>query len=170
MVVDIQRGVVADAFDVTGVVDRIKALVERARQAGTLVVWVRHSSDTMPEDSDGWQIVPALTTAPGEPVIGKRYGDSFEDTDLETVLSHNQIGHLVVCGAQSDACVISTLFGAFVRGYNVTLAADAHTTDDRTPYGGSTAQAVITTVNQIWAYRGAPGRSAAVAASDRVVF
>ena len=56
-------------------------------------------------------------------------------------MSHagHAVGRLVVAGAQSDACVRATIHGAFTRGYDVTLASDAHTTDDRTVYGGPPA-------------------------------
>ena len=62
----------------------------------------------------------------------KNYGDAFEDTDLEDVLAELGVGRLVVTGAQTDACVRSTLHGAFVRGYDATLVGDAHTTEDLT--------------------------------------
>ena len=51
----------------------------------------------------------------------KQYGDSFEDTDLETVLAGVGVGRLVVAGAQTDECIRATLHGAFVRGYDATL-------------------------------------------------
>jgi nicotinamidase-related amidase len=59
-------------------------------------------------------------------------GDSFEDSVLETVLLGLGVGRLVVVGAETDACVRSTLHGAFVRGYDATLVSDAHTAGDRT--------------------------------------
>ena len=35
------------------------------------------------------------------------YGDSLEDTTLETVVSGLGVGRLVVVGAQTDACIRS---------------------------------------------------------------
>jgi nicotinamidase-related amidase len=37
--------------------------------------------------SQEWRIVPELTPGDTEPLIEKNYGDSFEDTALETILS-----------------------------------------------------------------------------------
>ncbi len=85
--------------------------------------------------SDGWRIVPELTPGDAEPLVEKSYGDSFEDTSLETVLSGLGVGRLVVVGAQTDACIRSTLHGAFARGYDATLVSDAHTTEDQTAWG-----------------------------------
>jgi nicotinamidase-related amidase len=76
--------------------------------------------------------VAELQSAQGEPVIHKSFGDSFEATDLEDVLSELKVGKLIVCGAQTDACIRSTLHGAIARGYDATLVSDAHTTDDCT--------------------------------------
>jgi hypothetical protein len=50
-----------------------------------------------------------LTTLENRP---KSYGDSFEDTTLEAVLSGVGVGRVVVVGAQTDWCVRSTLHGA----------------------------------------------------------
>jgi hypothetical protein len=67
----------------------------------------------------------SLRSIPGdaEPLVAKGYGDAFEATTLETVLSGLGVGRLVVAGAQTDACVRSTLRGAFVRGTTRPLSA-----------------------------------------------
>src|SRR5207237_10120504 len=85
--------------------------------------------------SDDWRIVSELTPGEAEPLVEKSYGDSFEDTTLETVLSGLGVGQLVVVGAQTDACIRSTLHGAFVRGYGATLVSHAHTTEHQTAWG-----------------------------------
>ena len=56
------------------------------------------------------------------PVIWVQHSDDKETT-LEAVLSGLRVGRLVVVGAQTDACIRSTLRGAFVRGYDATLSA-----------------------------------------------
>ncbi len=68
-------------------------------------------------------------------MVHKSFGDSFEDTNLEQVLAQAGVGRLFVTGAQTDECIRSTIHGAFVRGYDVTLVGDAHTTEDLTEYG-----------------------------------
>ena len=100
----------------------------------------------------------------------KRYGDSFEDTDLEDVLAAAGVGHLVVAGAQTDECIRSTIHGAFTRGYDVTLVGDAHTTEDLTEYGAPPPAQVIAHTNLYWKYHSAPGRTAGVADTAEVSF
>lgn len=170
-VIDVQTGVVADAYERDQVVANIATLVDRARAAGTPVVWVVHNSpDDLPRGSEPWQLVPELSVADGEPVVDKTYGDSFEDTDLEDVLAGLGVGRLLVSGAQSDACIRSTLHGALVRGYDTTLVSDAHTTEDLSQYGAPTPDLVIAHTNLYWSYHRAPGREAGTVTTAEVDF
>ncbi len=168
LVIDVQVGVVAGAHDRDGVVARIGGLVDRARAGGVPVVWVQHSSDEIEYGSDGWRVVPELEVAETEPVVHKRYGDAFEATDLEEVLAARGVGRLVVTGAQTDACVRSTLHGAFTRGYDVTLVSDAHTTEDLTPWGAPPPADVVAHTNLYWGFQSAPGRTAGTATAAEV--
>ena len=160
LVVDVQNGVVEGAHARDAVVANIGSLVEKARREQVPVVWVQHSDDGLPKGSDSWQIVPELKPEESEPLIEKNYGDSFEATTLETVLSGLGVGRLVVVGAQTDACIRSTLHGAFVRGYDAILVSDAHTTEDQTAWGAPPPDQVIAHTNLYWTYQTAPGRSA----------
>ena len=109
------------------VVSTIADLVDRARKTGTEVVWVRHSSGELPIDSPQWQIVDALSPPTANP-SSRRPTATPSRTRTSRVLAGKDVGHLVVTGAQSDACVRSTIHGGFARGYDVTLVTDAHTT------------------------------------------
>ncbi len=163
LVVDAQHGVVADAVRRDAVVGTIAGLVERARSEGVPVVWVQHRSEELVPETEAWGIVAELAPADGEPVVHKEHGDSFEATDLEDLLADRGVGRLVVAGAQSDACVRSTLHGAFTRGYDVTLVADGHTTEDLTQWGAPAPEEVIAHTNLYWRFQTAPGRVAEVA-------
>jgi nicotinamidase-related amidase len=160
VVIDVQNGVVGQAHDRDNVVGNIATLVDNARAADIEVVWVQHNSDELPRDSESWQYVPELVRRDSEPVVHKTYGDSFEETDLESVLAARGIGRLFVAGAQTDACIRSTLHGAITRGYDATLVGDAHTTEDLTTYGAPPPDKVIAHTNLYWQYHKAPGRTA----------
>ncbi len=170
LVIDVQNDVVANAHDRDGVVANIATLVERARACDVAVIWVQHSSENLPEGSDGWQYVPELEREESEPLVHKHYGDSFEETTLEAELAARGVGRLVVAGAQTDACIRSTLHGAFTRGYDTTLVGDAHTTDDYSSYGLPPANQVIAHTNMYWTWQAAPGRTASVVATAAVDF
>src|SRR5689334_14157100 len=91
IVIDVQNDVVAGAHDRDGVIANINTLVDKARTAGTPVIWVQHSDEGLPRDTEGWQYVPELKRDESEPLIHKEYGDSFEDTELEQVLAERGI-------------------------------------------------------------------------------
>jgi nicotinamidase-related amidase len=170
LVIDVQNGVVKGAYERNLVVANVSSLIEKARLERVPVVWVQHSSEQLPRGSNDWQIVAELTRNDAEPLIEKLYGDAFENTNLETVLSRFGIGRLIVVGAETDACIRSTLHGAFVRGYDATLVSDAHTTGDHTAWGAPPPDQVIAHTNLYWSYQTAPGRTAGTVKTEDVVF
>ena len=170
LIVDVQTGVVAGNHDRDAVVANIARLADKARGAGVPVIWVRHNSPEFVPGSEAWRIVAELDPRPGETIIDKRYGDAFEDTGLEAALAQARVGRLIVAGAQSDACIRSTIHGAFARGYDVTLISDAHTTEDLTAWGAPPPGQVIAHTNLYWSHQSAPGRKAMVTKTVDVDF
>ena len=171
IVIDVQNGVVPPGNHAREeVIANITTLVDKARAESVPVVWVQHSDEGLVKDSEDWQIVPELAPADGEAKVFKNYGDSFEDTDLESVLGGLGVGRLVVAGAQTDACIRSTLHGAFTRGYDATLVGDAHTTEDQTEWGNAAPDVIIAHTNLYWNYQSAPGRTAGTVETKDVSF
>ncbi|MEV2193530.1 cysteine hydrolase family protein [Streptomyces phaeochromogenes] len=170
MVIDVQKGVVAGAHQRDTVVANIAALVDTARAQGAPVVWVQHSDEGLEKGSEDWEYVAELPRRESEPLVHKSYGDSFEGTDLEEVLAAAGIGHLVVTGAQTDVCIRATIHGAFVRGYDVTLVGDAHTTEDLSQWGAPPPELVIAHTNLYWQEQSAPERKAGVVETKDVTF
>jgi nicotinamidase-related amidase len=170
LVIDVQNGVVAGAYARDVVVANVGNLVEQARREQVPVVWVQHSDEQLARGSNDWRIVPELTVGTAEPLVEKNYGDAFEDTTLEAVLSGLGVGRLVVVGAQTDACIRSTLHGAFVRGYDAILVSDAHTTEDQTTWGAPPPDQVIAHTNLYWTYQTAPRRMAGTVTTKDVDF
>ena len=170
LVVDVQNGVVAGAHERDAVVANVGSLVDKARREQVPVVWVQHSDEGLARESEDWRIVPELAPDNAEPIVEKNYGDSFEDTNLETVLSGLDVGRLVLVGAETDACVRSTLHGAFVRGYDATLVSDAHTTEDQSAWGAPPPGQVIAHTNLYWTDQTAPGRTAGTVGTEDVDF
>jgi nicotinamidase-related amidase len=170
LVIDVQNGVVAGGPNRDEAVANVATLVDKARAEDVPVVWVQHHDEGLARGSDEWRIVPELSRDDAEPLVEKSYGDSFEGTDLESVLAARGVGRLVVVGAQTDACVRSTIHGAFARGYDTTLVSDAHTTEDLTAYGAPPPEAVIAHTNLYWGFMGAPGKTAGTVRTADVEF
>lgn len=170
LVIDVQNGVVANAPNRDAVIANINTLVDKARREDVPVIWVQHWDDDLPQGSENWEYVPELVRGDAEPLVHKNYGDSFEGTELETLLAERRIGRLVVTGAQTDACIRSTIHGGIVRGYDVTLVGDAHTTEDLTAYGAPPPDQVIAHTNMYWKFQSAPGRRGGTVNTGEVSF
>lgn len=131
LVVDVQNSAIGEGWRRDEVVEHIRTLIDRAKAAGAPVVWVQHEEgDAFAPGSHGWEILERVRPEDGDIVIGKHYLDSFADTGLRAKLDELGIGHLVICGAATDACIRTTTARSLVEGYDTTLVGDAHTTDE----------------------------------------
>ncbi len=129
LVVDVQVGVLREAWDAARVIGNVALAVERARQAGVAVIWVQHHDHNLAHGSADWQWVPQLVAAPGETQIFKSCNSAFEQTPLEAELARLGATHITLAGAATNWCIRATAYAALERGYDLTLVQDAHTTD-----------------------------------------
>ncbi len=171
MVIDVQNGVVDYARNRDVTVNRIASLVDQARANGTAVIWVQHSEDDMPIDSEYWQIVPELTPLKDEKIIHKLWRSAFEETNLEDVLEQLKVDHLLISGAQTNYCVRHTIHAAIERGLDVTLVEDAHTTMDES-WNGVTipAEMIVAELNRACSNYDLPDSRVDVVAASEVRF
>lgn len=170
LVIDVQNDVVEDGFDRDAVVDRISKVVNAARRAAVPVVYVQHEDDWMKPGSEGWHIRAEVAPMDNEPIVAKKYPDSFVETTLQETLAELGIGHLIVAGAQSDACIRATSHRALSEGYDVTLVSDAHTTSAREFDGVTiTAEQNVAQVNAAAPWILYPNTTSALATHDEVV-
>lgn len=128
-------------------------LVAAARSAGVPVIFTRYvyqpgyadggvlPNELVPEMveaeallSGTWDadIVPSLTPAAGEVVIDKSRPSSFYGTQLEPVLTSQDIRNLVLCGVTTNICVETTARDAGQRDYRVHVVGDACAEYDQT--------------------------------------
>jgi nicotinamidase-related amidase len=170
LVIDVQQGSIGEGWQRDEVIDRIRTLIDQAKAAGAPVIWIQHEAGPFKPGSDTWQIMEKVRPDEGETVIGKMYLDSFADTPLRAKLDELGVGHLVICGAATDACVRTTTGRALIEGYDTTLVGDAHTTEDLTEYGAPPPDQVIAHTNLYWSFQTAPGRSAGTVATADVDF
>jgi len=170
LVVDVQVGVVATAWQAPRVIENVALAVTRARAAGVPVLWVQHADDELVPDSPAWQWVPELVPAPGETRIHKKFNSSFEATSLESALAALGTTHLVLAGAATNWCIRATAYGALERGYDLTLLNDAHTTNTIDLGDGQSVDAagIVAELNVTMRWLTYPGRHNTTASAAQV--
>ncbi len=169
IVVDVQNGVVFDAWNRDAVVSNIAEVVSAARAHSTPIVWVQHNEPEMPIGHEYWQLVPELNRLESEPLVHKQFRSSFDETTLETELAKLNASELVIVGAQTNNCIRSTIYSALERGYDVTLVEDAHTTsDEEWDNGPISAEFVVAEQNRTLLNYELPGRSCHLVKADQV--
>ena len=154
LVIDVQNDFAADGgfFDQIGanvrsiqatMIPSLIRLVDRARAAGTLVVFVQAIYDAkdlsapMRERNKRRQVeMPRCLTgswgadfhgvrpAAGEPIVIKHRYSAMHNTELDIILKRHGIRSLLLSGISTDTCVESTGRDAYFMDYYVTLVAD----------------------------------------------
>jgi nicotinamidase-related amidase len=172
VVVDVQVGVMREAWEAQRVIKNVAHAVERARSQAVPVIWVQHSNQDLAQGSAQWQWVPELVPAEGEVLIHKKYNSAFEQTALDSALAGIGATHIVLAGAATNWCIRATAYGALDRGYDLTLVQDAHTTESMQLDGGVTIEAktVIQELNIAMKWLEYPGLRNGVASARDIKF
>ena len=114
------------------IADKVQRLVDAARAAGDLVVWVLHAEpgtgDVFDPAGGLVRLVDELKPLDGEPILTKTSRNAFTTTNLAQLLTERGIRHLVLCGIQTEQCCETTARLAADLGYDVTFVLDATAT------------------------------------------
>ena len=153
LVVDVQNDFVADGgfFDQVGAdvktiqraIPPLAQLVDRAREAGVLVVFIQAIYDPqylsapmrerdlrvgrrMPRCLTGsWGAdFHVIAPRPNEPVVIKHRYSAFANSELDDLLKRHGIRNLLLAGVATDTCAESTGRDAYFIDYYVSLVAD----------------------------------------------
>lgn len=136
LIIDVQRGFFeADPApaDSDATLGRINQLAARARARDIPVFLIQHEGEepVQAPGSRAWELDPRLQAMPGDLRVRKTTPDAFLRTPLLELLAERGVGEVVVCGYASEFCIDTTARRAAALGYGVTIASDAHTTNDR---------------------------------------
>lgn len=137
----------AKAVQESGMLDKLKQLIDAFRAAGLPVIHVvvdfsesksfqtptrgqfiqniKKIGPMLEKDSWGGQIHEDFTPQPGEPVIRKPFFSAFAGTSLHEILRSRDVSQLVLTGVSTDFVVDSTSWSASDLGYDVIIPRDA---------------------------------------------
>lgn len=119
----------------------LRDLLERARQAGVLVVHLQNDGPPGAVDepgTPGWKLYFQAAESRSEVVIRKLKDDGFDGTTLDEILRKHGVGRVCVVGVMSEMCVLATARAALDRKFGVVMPHDGHATFDIGPAPGAT--------------------------------
>jgi ureidoacrylate peracid hydrolase len=124
---------------VEAVIPALRALLDAARKAGTIVVHAAEKHRPHFDDFE-WRKLPAHHLAdaqdaaffpgfepegPNETVLFKRRFSAFFATDLALFLNEQQVTRVVIAGVKTNVCIRATAQDAFANGFEPVIAREA---------------------------------------------
>ncbi|HEX9032512.1 MAG TPA: isochorismatase family protein [Streptosporangiaceae bacterium] len=137
LVIDVQESFRArplwQAISDPEIAEHLLPLVQTARAAGDLVVWVLHSepgTGTTFDPANGFvRLIEPLAPEPGEPVLTKTSHNAFTTTNLAQLLTSQGVTEVVVTGLRTEQCCETTARLASDLGYQVVFVIDGTATN-----------------------------------------
>ncbi len=77
-----------------------------------------------------WEYSKLIEPQPGDYLITKAQDDAFCDTSLDLLLRNLRVRYLIMAGFAAECCLLSTIQGAYQRGYETVLVRDACLADE----------------------------------------
>jgi nicotinamidase-related amidase len=115
-------------------IKNINLLEEYAHSNSLPVTYIQHeSSGHLMKKSPGWKLHKGLNPQSNDLFIGKRKGNAFLETSLQTLLEEREINRVLICGLLSQQCILKTTIGALETGYETILVTDAHSNSGMYP-------------------------------------
>jgi len=137
-------------YDAEGVVEHINAVADAVRRRGGVVIFIQHDGppgDVFEPGTPGWRLLPSLERKAQDLVVHKVACDAFYETTLEATLRARNVHQLLITGCATEFCVDTTVRAAMSREYDITVVANAHTTEDRQNVD---AKSLIEHQNWLW--------------------
>jgi len=130
LIIDVQQALFERGkpiYQAVRLLENLNLAMERARQAGALVIFVQHENESfLMKDTPGWQLHPGLDILKGDRFVQKHHPSAFQGTDLAEILVERNVDRLVIGGLVSHGCVRATVLDSLSRGYSVVLLQDGH--------------------------------------------
>lgn len=119
----------SEVFNKEQLIRNINLLIKQAREFDIPVVFVR-DSDVADGKGAGFQVHDQIKVPADALFFDKAATNCFHGTGLLNHLKSQEIGHIVIAGCKTQHCIDSAVRTATINGFDVTLAGDAHSTEN----------------------------------------
>jgi len=134
LVVDTQKAITKEElYNFEQFENRVKALIQIARDNNIEVIYVRHDDgpgNELTKGKDGFEIYEGFRPLENEKIFDKRVNSAFKDTGLLEYLKQKEEAEIVIVGLQTDYCIDATIKAGFEHGFNMIVPAGTNTTFD----------------------------------------
>ena len=134
LVVDTQKAITNEKlynFDLFE--NRVKELINKARNNGVEVAFVRHDDGVgyeLTKGNEGFEIYEGFKPENNELVFDKTVNSSFKDTGLLEYLKEKNEDTVIIVGLQTDYCIDATIKAGFEHGFKMIVPEKTNTTFD----------------------------------------
>lgn len=132
LIIDMQNGVCFEKgkiYHYDYLVHLINTRIDKYYEQRKPVIFIRHESDTLPKNTEDWQIVDDLAQEKGTFFVDKQYSSAFYRTELKSLLDEQNIRSLEICGAETPFCVEASVQSAHLLGYQLFMKRGATSTN-----------------------------------------
>lgn len=134
LVVDTQRLITnSDLYQFEVFEARVKALIDKARNNGVEVIFVRHDDgvgNELTKGTEGFEIYDGFKPEDGEHVFDKNVNSAFKDTGLVEYLREKEENTVIIVGLQTDYCIDATIKTGFEHGFKMIVPEHTNSTFD----------------------------------------
>jgi len=140
LVIDPQNDYLAEGqyplWNIDSTLTNIHLLMDWAQMKTIPIILVQHVSESREapffrENTWGVNLCQnILSSQQYTDIVIKHHADSFDQTDLESVLKHHSIHHLLVSGMMTQNCITHTSLSNYAENYSINVIADCCTTVD----------------------------------------
>jgi nicotinamidase-related amidase len=116
---------------VAEIIDPLRQLIDAARQAGVLTVWVNDNhgdwsaarQELVDRAMEGRapELVEPVAPPPDVPFVVKARHSVFYETQLEYLLRQSEIDQILLAGQVTEQCILYSALDAYVRHFEVAV-------------------------------------------------
>ena len=134
LVVDTQKAITNEKLYNFDLCKRyVKELINKARNNGVEVIFVRHDDGfgcELTKGNDGFEIYEEFKPKDNEIIFDKTVNSSFKDTGLLEYLKEKNEDTVIIVGLQTDYCIDATIKAGFEHGFKMIVPENTNSTFD----------------------------------------